>query len=497
MADELKARGQQELQISYSSVAVALKELNCCVRCVLRFLGERRISLYQTSEEEKDVKGSCAVCLGILVKSQENIFIDKIQSAVQSAGYQFDNFMFTLSLPLSIILRQHSISLFLQEKYSSKFDKERLDKNPTIKEVFKWIYGPIIEELLQVNYKPLGPFKISLVFSHEESEQEVEFLSEPSKSRPHQRRKRRRLEHNPSEGTLTGAAVRKALTELTRVDQLIRLTDCPPKSPRSSSELSTVTCSHDSIYIAGRYNKFSRLLSQTPWIIDGVRHCESSVEEKICDRITTKIMAQEHKFASAGREDVDVRMLGNGRPFLVEFINPRVTRFNESFFEDLQREINSSTTDISVGDLQQVTKEECLVLKDAETNKTKTYRALIWTEKEVPEEQLNKLNETKDLMISQKTPLRVLHRRPLAVRKRCIYSIIPAERIDSHHFNLSLKTQAGTYIKEFVHGDFGRTKPNLGELLNTKTDILQLDVESVDVEWPPRKEKTDDPGLLL
>jgi len=34
-----------------------------------------------------------------------------------------------------------------------------------------------------------------------------------------------------------------------------------------------------------------------------------------------------------------------------------------------------------------------------------------------------------------------------------------------------------SYIKEFVHGDFGRTKPNLGDLVNSETDILQLDVE--------------------
>ena len=33
------------------------------------------------------------------------------------------------------------------------------------------------------------------------------------------------------------------------------------------------------------------------------------------------------------------------------------------------------------------------------------------------------------------------------------------------------------YVKEFVHGDFGRTKPSLGDLLNTETDILELDVE--------------------
>lgn len=42
-----------------------------------------------------------------------------------------------------------------------------------------------------------------------------------------------------------------------------------------------------------------------------------------------------------------------------------------------------------------------------------------------------------------------------------------------------------SYIKEFVHGDFGRTKPNIGSLMNVTADILELDVESVDVDWPP------------
>ena len=37
-------------------------------------------------------------------------------------------------------------------------------------------------------------------------------------------------------------------------------------------------------------------------------------------------------------------------------------------------------------------------------------------------------------------------------------------------------TSAGTYVKEFVHSDLGRTTPNIGSLLNTKSDILQLDV---------------------
>jgi tRNA pseudouridine synthase 10 len=43
----------------------------------------------------------------------------------------------------------------------------------------------------------------------------------------------------------------------------------------------------------------------------------------------------------------------------------------------------------------------------------------------------------------------------------------------------SLLLFAGMYVKEFVHGDFGRTVPSVGSLLGCKADILQLDVEAV------------------
>ena len=41
---------------------------------------------------------------------------------------------------------------------------------------------------------------------------------------------------------------------------------------------------------------------------------------------------------------------------------------------------------------------------------------------------------------------------------------------------------AGTYVKEFVHGDFGRTQPNLCQLMKQDVDILLLDVEEVELE---------------
>ena len=58
---------------------------------------------------------------------------------------------------------------------------------------------------------------------------------------------------------------------------------------------------------------------------------------------------------------------------------------------------------------------------------------------------------------------------------------------ENHHlFLLKLATQAGTYVKEFVHGDFGRTQPNIAQILGCEVDIIALDVEEIDLDWPSR-----------
>jgi tRNA pseudouridine synthase 10 len=44
--------------------------------------------------------------------------------------------------------------------------------------------------------------------------------------------------------------------------------------------------------------------------------------------------------------------------------------------------------------------------------------------------------------------------------------------------------QAGTYIKEFVHGDLGRTTPSMGSILGCRAEIIQLDVTDVKMGDP-------------
>lgn len=50
---------------------------------------------------------------------------------------------------------------------------------------------------------------------------------------------------------------------------------------------------------------------------------------------------------------------------------------------------------------------------------------------------------------------------------------------------LDIATQAGTYVKELIHGDFGRTSPSISSIIGQEIDIIALDVTAIDLDWPP------------
>ena len=123
-------------------------------------------------------------------------------------------------------------------------------------------------------------------------------------------------------------------------------------------------------------------------------------------------------------------------------------------------------------------------MHEGSEEKEKEYTAICWAEKPLSDEDELKLSNIRDMEISQATPVRVLHRRTSMARPRTIVSVhctrVPGS---PRFFTLRLRTQAGTYIKEFVHGDFGRTRPNVGEMLGCRADIMQLDVTDIDMDF--------------
>lgn len=61
----------------------------------------------------------------------------------------------------------------------------------------------------------------------------------------------------------------------------------PPTEPIHSMHLDKVTFTGPTVFLAGRYNKFTRDLSQTPWILGGKRLMEDSVQEIMVRQIAS------------------------------------------------------------------------------------------------------------------------------------------------------------------------------------------------------------------
>ena len=56
------------------------------------------------------------------------------------------------------------------------------------------------------------------------------------------------------------------------------------------------------------------------------------------------------------------------------------------------------------------------------------------------------------------------------------------ESIHKKEADLIIETQSGTYIKELITGDNGKTKPNISELIENHCTVKKLDVIKIK-EW--------------
>ena len=213
------------------------------------------------------------------------------------------------------------------------------------------------------------------------------------------------------------------------------------------------------------------------------------MEEILGEAARLVLQASATRFHACGREDIDVRMLGDGRLFVMEIVEPS-QRIEEKHLSSLEEHINSYrglnvSGDIEVLDLRITTADTWSSMQDVAEEKRKGYRAVVWSSTPVEGVKYVELESIclrdKDesnlpcLEIIQRTPLRVLHRRSLLSRKRFIYDI-KVSPVNANFFLLDLVTSAGTYVKEFVHGDFGRTEPSVSSIMGCQCDILQLDV---------------------
>ncbi len=248
-----------------------------------------------------------------------------------------------------------------------------------------------------------------------------------------------------------------------------------------------------SLFIAGKYNKLIRGIPQTRWICtacqgQGCELCdfkgkmyETSVEELISPEFVKESQASSSKFHGAGREDIDVRALGSGRPFILELRNPKKRTLDLKSIEEI---VNASAEGkVKIMDLKLSNKKSVISIKSHAEIVKKKYIAIVESEQSIErnifDEKVKELKiKLENQKIHQKTPTRVLHRRADKVRIKTIYTI-ETEYLGPNQFKFEIETQGGTYIKELIHGDSGRTTPSIAEIFGVPLLCKELDVVNI------------------
>jgi tRNA pseudouridine synthase 10 len=339
----------------------------------------------------------------------------------------------------------------------------------------------------------------------------------------------------------------------------------------------TVELDIRSHYMYGRYRKLERGIPQTKWPCRsckgrGCVKCDqtglqylSSVQGLIGDPLLEIFGSKEHAFHGMGREDIDVRCLGRGRPFVIELKKP-IKRDVDC--DMLMKTINEAAGGkLEVSDLRPSNRSEVVRVKDTPAEKSYTikYRIEPLTQAELDEltqvmevpknnqdrnrrrkdhhmgkkrkqkeepveidfSQLKKAelvalceekgipkSGTKDVLIerlanfkedtlplpdpdyvmeimeklqgctlAQRTPERVAHRRADKIRRRKVIEtsepLIEVGEDGSMTGQFNLRCESGTYVKETVHGDGGRTQPSIASLIKAKCTVEWLDVADI------------------
>ncbi|MFL2882387.1 MAG: tRNA pseudouridine(54/55) synthase Pus10 [Candidatus Poseidoniaceae archaeon] len=402
---------------------------------------------------------------------------------------------------------------------------------------------------------------------------------------------RKRFGAGGSDGLKTGlvAEIARNLTARLKGAKLVN------EKPHILALIDVLTLTVDldvrSHYIYGRYRKLERGIPQTRWPCRACkgRGCERcndtglqyqrSVQDLIGNPLIEVFDAPEHSFHGMGREDIDVRCMGRGRPFVIEMKEPKIRDFDYQYAMQLINEKAGGS--IEVTDLRSSNRSEVVRIKDTPAEKSYTIRfrvgqmkeseyavltapldltkdsnkkskkkrhrrgdkrkdntkplpAEIITEEQGPskeelskmkkgeleaictENNLKKTGKKSELIerilampapgsalfelpsdetivstilslhgvkLYQRTPDRVAHRRADLIRRRDVIDvnkpIVEIMEDGTREVEFTLRCESGTYVKETVHGDSGRTQPSVASLLKAKCEVLWLDVGDI------------------
>ncbi|KAJ1960550.1 hypothetical protein GGI12_003737 [Dipsacomyces acuminosporus] len=422
-------------------VAKTLHGAGICLYCILRLLGVPHGPSYlaDLSEATCEVLGipsekrnqACPLCLGVLDLAHG----DKVAEAFKKEGFDADDLTVRVELPKSIYIRERSMHIFIKRSLHSSFAAAGAP-GADVKETIKYMVAQTLSARCGVQIEAESELRIDLSFAHEETSNDHQFLIDREGSSIKTKTFRKRGVYHT-----TGDSKEAILRELAACsdDEVASKFSSPPPAVQTRATVDALEFKRSSLYVGGRYLKLERNISQTPFIIDNKRVTELSVSEVIGEPIMALVRSDAYNLVGSGREDADT-------------IKP----------------------------------EDTSIIKEGEEHKTKHYCALVWFSCKLGQEKVDEINDLgkNGVLLQQKTPIRVLHRRAPLTRPKKLLALEVCH-IEGNFYKVRIESEAGTYIKEFVHGDLGRTTPSLAGMAGATADILELDVENVSLDFPP------------
>ncbi len=237
------------------------------------------------------------------------------------------------------------------------------------------------------------------------------------------------------------------------------------------------------LFVFGRYRKLQAGLSQSRWVCSrcGGKGCQEcggkgkfyeSVEERIGEPFKEFSGCEEYVMHASGREDVDATNTA-GRAFVLELKNPKKRKLD---LRSLAERIAGGREVEALG-LRVVPRSFTSLV--TESHFDKTYEAETEFGRAIGEEDASLLRGLEGKTILQQTPTRVAHRRADLVRHRKVKHL-EVVGVNGAEARLIVKAEAGTYIKELISGDNGRTEPSVAGILGTSARCKRLEVTMID-----------------
>ena len=235
------------------------------------------------------------------------------------------------------------------------------------------------------------------------------------------------------------------------------------------------------LFVYGRYLKMIRGLPQKRRKCrncggKGCYDCEytgflkkGSIEQILAQRLIEKFNSKGAKFTWIGGESSESLVLGNGRPFYAEIIEPKLRHIDESKILEEENGV--------------ILKEMMII--DEKPKKSPFFivnvSAHVKFDEEVDEEKLNTLKEK-----LKNSEVKVVPIRKKAFMKK-IYDF-NVERIDEKEAKIEFKCDGGLNIKRFISGsnsDLGKDileiTPNVSEIIGIKASCDTFDILDVEV----------------